>query len=115
MIEAGDIRTILEAGMSFSNGPMRVIPGQFGVRLEDHFYMGDGGRSDSPRRRTAWTIRSVRNESEILRFKACGLRGRSVYPPLAWKRAGRRVLKGIGRGGFGSFGFRVCGKAEKPG
>jgi Xaa-Pro dipeptidase len=36
-------RTILEAGMSFSNEPMLVIPGQFGVRLEDHFYMSDAG------------------------------------------------------------------------
>lgn len=35
--------TILESGMSFSNEPMLVIPGQFGVRLEDHFYMGDSG------------------------------------------------------------------------
>ncbi|MFE9085527.1 M24 family metallopeptidase [Brevundimonas sp. NPDC003935] len=36
-------RTILEAGMSFSNEPMLVIPGQFGIRLEDHFYMSDAG------------------------------------------------------------------------
>lgn len=36
-------RTVLEAGMSFSNEPMLVIPGKFGVRLEDHFYMGDTG------------------------------------------------------------------------
>lgn len=36
-------RTILETGMSFSNEPMLVIPGQFGVRLEDHFYMGEAG------------------------------------------------------------------------
>ncbi|MEG0819880.1 MAG: Xaa-Pro peptidase family protein, partial [Brevundimonas sp.] len=36
-------RTILQAGMSFSNEPMLVIPGQFGVRLEDHFYMGEAG------------------------------------------------------------------------
>lgn len=36
-------RTILEAGMSFSNEPMLVIPGKFGVRLEDHFYMTDSG------------------------------------------------------------------------
>lgn len=35
--------TILEAGMSFSNEPMLVIPGKFGVRLEDHFYMTDSG------------------------------------------------------------------------
>jgi Xaa-Pro dipeptidase len=29
--------------MCFSNEPMLVIPGQFGVRLEDHFYMGEAG------------------------------------------------------------------------
>ncbi|MGO4408890.1 MULTISPECIES: M24 family metallopeptidase [unclassified Brevundimonas] len=36
-------RAVLEAGMCFSNEPMLVIPGQFGVRLEDHFYMTDSG------------------------------------------------------------------------
>lgn len=35
--------TILKSGMSFSNEPMLVIPGKFGVRLEDHFYMSDTG------------------------------------------------------------------------
>lgn len=35
--------TPLEPGMCFSNEPMLVIPGQFGVRLEDHFYMGEAG------------------------------------------------------------------------
>lgn len=35
--------TILKPGMSFSNEPMLVIPGKFGVRLEDHFYMSDTG------------------------------------------------------------------------
>lgn len=35
--------TTLEPGMCFSNEPMIVIPGAFGVRLEDHFYMGDAG------------------------------------------------------------------------
>lgn len=29
----------LQAGMCFSNEPMICIPGEFGVRLEDHFYM----------------------------------------------------------------------------
>jgi Xaa-Pro dipeptidase len=29
--------------MCFSNEPMIVIPGEFGVRLEDHFYMTDSG------------------------------------------------------------------------
>jgi len=33
----------LEVGMCFSNEPMLVIPGEFGVRLEDHFYMTDNG------------------------------------------------------------------------
>lgn len=36
-------RTPLEAGMCFSNEPMIVVPGKFGVRLEDHFYMGENG------------------------------------------------------------------------
>ncbi|WP_313576670.1 Xaa-Pro peptidase family protein [Brevundimonas sp.] len=35
--------TPLAPGMCFSNEPMLVIPGQFGVRLEDHFYMTDAG------------------------------------------------------------------------
>ncbi|WP_423185876.1 M24 family metallopeptidase [Alishewanella sp. d11] len=33
----------LEAGMCFSNEPMLVIPGEFGIRLEDHFYMTEQG------------------------------------------------------------------------
>ena len=33
----------LEAGMCFSNEPMLVLPGEFGVRLEDCFYMADDG------------------------------------------------------------------------
>src|SRR6201986_667325 len=36
-------RTPLEAGMCFSNEPMIVVPGKFGVRLEDHFYMTEAG------------------------------------------------------------------------
>ena len=35
--------TLLSAGMCFSNEPMIVIPGEFGIRLEDHFYMTDNG------------------------------------------------------------------------
>ncbi|MCC2615018.1 Xaa-Pro peptidase family protein [Aestuariibacter halophilus] len=35
--------TLLAAGMCFSNEPMIVYPDQFGVRLEDHFYMTDDG------------------------------------------------------------------------
>jgi Xaa-Pro dipeptidase len=38
----GDI-TPLAAGMCFSNEPMIVVPGKFGVRLEDHFYMTESG------------------------------------------------------------------------
>ncbi len=38
----GDV-TPLEAGMCFSNEPMIVVPGRFGVRHEDHFYMTDNG------------------------------------------------------------------------
>ncbi len=35
--------TPLETGMCFSNEPMIVMPGRFGIRLEDHFYMDDRG------------------------------------------------------------------------
>ena len=35
--------TLLAEGMCFSNEPMIVMPGQFGIRLEDHFYMTDQG------------------------------------------------------------------------
>lgn len=33
----------LEVGMCFSNEPMIVVPGEFGVRLEDCMYMTEGG------------------------------------------------------------------------
>lgn len=36
-------KTSLAPGMCFSNEPMIVMPGQFGIRLEDHFYMGENG------------------------------------------------------------------------
>ncbi|BFM12312.1 metallopeptidase MdpA [Simiduia litorea] len=36
-------QTPLKTGMVFSNEPMLVLPGEFGVRLEDHFYMTDTG------------------------------------------------------------------------
>ncbi|MEH6791422.1 M24 family metallopeptidase [Parasphingorhabdus sp.] len=36
-------RTPLATGMCFSNEPMIVVPGKFGIRLEDHFYMTDSG------------------------------------------------------------------------
>lgn len=35
--------TPLQVGMCFSNEPMICIPGEFGVRLEDHFYMTEQG------------------------------------------------------------------------
>ncbi|MPT48657.1 MAG: aminopeptidase P family protein [Sphingobium sp.] len=35
--------TPLELGMCFSNEPMIVVPGKFGVRLEDHFYVTETG------------------------------------------------------------------------
>lgn len=35
--------TLLAKGMAFSNEPMLVIPNEFGIRLEDHFYMTDTG------------------------------------------------------------------------
>lgn len=39
----GGDKTPLATGMCFSNEPMLVIPDEFGVRLEDHFYMTDNG------------------------------------------------------------------------
>jgi Xaa-Pro dipeptidase len=36
-------KTALAPGMCFSNEPMIVIPGEFGIRLEDHFYVTDKG------------------------------------------------------------------------
>lgn len=36
-------KTPLAKGMCFSNEPMICIYGEFGVRLEDHFYMADDG------------------------------------------------------------------------
>ncbi len=38
----GDM-TPLSQGMCFSNEPMIVVPGKFGIRLEDHFHMDDRG------------------------------------------------------------------------
>ncbi|PLW81327.1 X-Pro dipeptidase [Kineobactrum sediminis] len=35
--------TPLAAGMCFSNEPMICVPGEFGVRHEDHFYMTENG------------------------------------------------------------------------
>lgn len=35
--------TPLDVGMCFSNEPMISIPGEFGIRLEDHFYMTGSG------------------------------------------------------------------------
>ena len=34
----GDQKPLSE-GMCFSNEPMICVPGEFGIRLEDHFYM----------------------------------------------------------------------------
>jgi Xaa-Pro dipeptidase len=39
----GSDSTPLDVGMCFSNEPMICIPGQFGVRHEDHFYMTEDG------------------------------------------------------------------------
>ncbi|MCK5425697.1 MAG: aminopeptidase P family protein [Emcibacter sp.] len=41
-LNSGDNST-LAPGMCFSNEPMICIPGEFGVRLEDHFYMTEDG------------------------------------------------------------------------
>lgn len=35
--------TVLQPGMCCSNEPMIVVPGAFGVRLEDHFHVTDSG------------------------------------------------------------------------
>ena len=35
--------TPLASGMCFSNEPMLVLPNEFGIRLEDHFYMTEDG------------------------------------------------------------------------
>ena len=35
--------TPIEVGMCFSNEPMICVPGEFGIRLEDHFYMTEAG------------------------------------------------------------------------
>ena len=40
----GDL-TPLRTGMCFSNEPMIVVPGAFGIRLEDHFHVTDQGAS----------------------------------------------------------------------
>ncbi|MES2296554.1 MAG: Xaa-Pro peptidase family protein [Pseudomonadota bacterium] len=39
----GSDHTPLEEGMCFSNEPMICIPGEFGIRHEDHFYMSASG------------------------------------------------------------------------
>jgi Xaa-Pro dipeptidase len=39
----GGERRVLEPGMCFSNEPMICVPGQFGVRLEDHFHLTPHG------------------------------------------------------------------------
>ncbi|QAY78758.1 Xaa-Pro peptidase family protein [Sphingosinicella sp. BN140058] len=36
-------RTPLSPGMCFSNEPMIVVPGKFGIRLEDHFHVTEDG------------------------------------------------------------------------
>jgi len=39
----GSDMTPLDTGMCFSNEPMICVPGEFGIRLEDHFYMAEDG------------------------------------------------------------------------
>ncbi|WP_452232370.1 M24 family metallopeptidase [Lacinutrix sp. MEBiC02595] len=36
-------KTVLAAGMTFSNEPMICVPDKFGIRLEDHIYMTNDG------------------------------------------------------------------------
>ena len=35
--------TLLDTGMCFSSEPMICVPGEFGVRLEDHIHMSPAG------------------------------------------------------------------------
>ena len=49
--------TPLAPGMCFSNEPMIVVPGRFGVRLEDHIYMA----ADGPR----WFTRPSESPTEV--------------------------------------------------
>jgi Xaa-Pro dipeptidase len=35
--------TALQPGMCCSNEPMIVVPGRFGIRLEDHFHVTEAG------------------------------------------------------------------------
>ena len=39
----GNDSSLIKSGMCFSNEPMIVIPGEFGIRHEDHFYMTEFG------------------------------------------------------------------------
>jgi Xaa-Pro dipeptidase len=39
----GSEQTAMDIGMCFSNEPMICVPGEFGIRLEDHFYMTSNG------------------------------------------------------------------------
>ncbi|NVD99030.1 Xaa-Pro peptidase family protein [Massilia sp. BJB1822] len=39
----GGDKTPLDVGMCFSNEPMICVPGEFGIRHEDHFYMTETG------------------------------------------------------------------------
>ena len=39
----GSDQTLLAEGMCFSNEPMICVPGEFGIRHEDHFYMTKNG------------------------------------------------------------------------
>lgn len=39
----GGDETPLAPGMCFSNEPMICVPGEFGIRLEDHFYIAEDG------------------------------------------------------------------------
>ena len=39
----GGDTTPLATGMCFSNEPMICVPGEFGIRLEDHFYLNETG------------------------------------------------------------------------
>ncbi len=49
-------RTALERGMCFSNEPMIVFPGRYGIRLEDHIHMTETG--------AAWFTRPAESPTE---------------------------------------------------
>lgn len=67
-------RTPLDVGMCFSNEPMICVPGEFGIRLEDHFYMTKEGprwfATEPVHRRSLRPRRLIRPNDNAARGKA---------------------------------------------